>query len=54
MLKYNDPQKAMEFGNATCATKNTIFGDLPVSDFAEISKIIRDHQATGRQSEMDR
>lgn len=54
MLKYNDPQKAMEFGNATCATKNTVFGDLPVSDFREISKIIKEHQATGRQSEMDR
>lgn len=54
MLKYGDPKRAMEFGNATCATKNTIFGDLPVSDFDEISKIIRAHQATGTQSEMDR
>lgn len=54
LLKYEDPQKAMEFGNATCATKNTIFGDLPLSDFAEISAIIKAHQSTGPQSEMNR
>lgn len=54
LLKYDDPQKAMEFGNATCATKNTIFGDLPLSDFAEISAIINAHHSTGRQSEMNR
>ncbi len=54
LLKYGDPQKAMEFGNATCATKNTIFGDLPLSDFNEISSIIAGHQARGSQSEMNR
>lgn len=54
LLQYNDPQKAMEFGNATCATKNTIFGDLPLSDFAEISSIIKGHQTKGKQSEMNR
>lgn len=54
LLKYNDPQKAMEFGNATCATKNTIFGDLPLSDFNEISSIIKGHQTKGKQSEMNR
>ena len=54
LLKYNDPQMAMEFGNATCATKNTIFGDLPLSDFNEISAIVKAHQSTERQSEMNR
>lgn len=54
LLKYGDPQKAMEFGNATCATKNTIFGDLPLSDFGEISSIIAEHKAGGHQSEMNR
>lgn len=54
MLKYNDPEKAMQFGNATCAVKNTIFGDLPVSDFNEISTIIKAHQQKGKQSEMNR
>ena len=54
LLKYNDPQKAVEFGNATCATKNTIFGDLPLSDFNEISSIIACHKSTGKQSEMNR
>lgn len=54
LLKYDDPQKAVEFGNATCATKNTIFGDLSVSDFDEISAIIHSHQDKGKQSEMNR
>ncbi len=54
ILKYNDPKKAMEFGNATCATKNTIYGDLPLSDFNEISSVIKSHQTKGKQSEMNR
>lgn len=54
LLQYNDPKKAMEFGNATCATKNTVPGDLPISDFREISSIIEAHQNTGHQSEMNR
>jgi len=47
-------QKALEYGNATSSVKNTIPGDLPSSDLKEINNIIRDHQNTGRQSEMDR
>ncbi len=54
MLKYGDPQKALEFGNATSSVKNTIPGDLPSSDFKEISGIIRAHNATGPQSELNR
>lgn len=54
LLKYNDAQKAMEFGNATCAVKNTIFGDLLVSDFNEINSMIISHHTKGKQSEMNR
>ena len=54
LLKYGDPKKAMEFGNATCATKNTVFGDLLISDFNEISAMIASHQNKGQQSEMNR
>lgn len=54
LLKYGDAEKAMEFGNATSAVKNTIFGDLLVSDFAEISSMIEAHHSKGKQSEMNR
>ena len=54
LLKYGDAQKAMEFGNATCAVKNTIFGDLLVSDFNEINSMIVSHHTKGKQSEMNR
>ncbi|MBR4631168.1 MAG: hypothetical protein IKO57_12150 [Treponema sp.] len=40
--------------DATCATKNTIAGDLPLSDFNEIASIIKGHQTKGKQSEMNR
>ncbi|MBD5426877.1 MAG: sugar kinase [Treponemataceae bacterium] len=54
LLKYGDPKMAMEFGNATCATKNTVFGDLLISDFNEISAMIASHKDKGHQSEMNR
>ena len=54
LLKYGDPQKAMQFGNATSSVKNTVPGDLPSSDFKEIDRIIREHNATGPVSEMNR
>lgn len=47
-------QKALEYGNATSAVKNTIVGDLPSSDIVEIDALIRDHKNLGKQSEMDR
>lgn len=49
-----DCQRAMEYGDATSAVKNTIPGDLPSSDLTEINRIISAHKQTGRQSEMDR
>lgn len=44
LLKFNDPQKALEYGNAMAAIKNTIPGDMPVSDFQEITRVIREHR----------
>jgi 2-dehydro-3-deoxygluconokinase len=49
-----DCRKAMEYGNATAAVKNTIPGDLPSSDLKEIDTIIKNHQSTGPQLEMNR
>ncbi len=54
LLKYQDYQKAVEFGNAMSAVKNTVPGDLPATDFKEISSTIAAHQSTGIQSEMNR
>lgn len=54
LLKYDDPEKAMQFGNATSSVKNTVPGDLPSSDFKEIDRIIREHHSTGPASEMNR
>lgn len=54
LLKYNDPQRALEYGNATASVKNTIPGDLPSSDLREIDSIIKGHKATGPVSEMNR
>ncbi len=54
LLAYNDCQKALIYGNAVSAVKNTIPGDLPSVSEAEIETIIRDHNTTGRIAEMDR
>jgi 2-dehydro-3-deoxygluconokinase len=45
LLNFKSVQKALEFGNAMATIKNTIPGDMPVSDFNEISKVIADHQS---------
>ncbi len=47
-------QRALEYGNAASAIKNTIPGDLPSSDLAELTSVIKAHQCTGFQSEMSR
>ncbi|MEN8908194.1 MAG: sugar kinase [Clostridiales bacterium] len=44
ILKFNDIKKALEFGNAMAAIKNTIPGDMPVSDFNEVSRVIKEHK----------
>ncbi len=54
LLRYGDLQQALEFGDAASSLKDTIPGDLPSSDFAEVQRVIRDHQSTGPQSELVR
>lgn len=49
-----DYRKALEYGNATSALKNTIPGDLLSTDLKEIDGIIREHKSTGRIAEMER
>jgi 2-dehydro-3-deoxygluconokinase len=53
LIKYNSVRKALEFGNAMAAIKNTIPGDMPVSDFQEIERVIKDHREHN-ESEMIR
>ena len=54
ILKYHDPQKAIEFGNAMSAVKNTIYGDMPASSLGEITSVIESHKQVGPQEEMNR
>ena len=49
-----DCQKAVAYGNAAAALKNTIPGDLPTSDLSEVDTIIKEHNQKGPQSEMSR
>lgn len=54
LVRYNDPQRALETGNAMSAMKNTISGDMPACSPQEIESIIRSHHSTGHQDEMNR
>lgn len=55
LLKYNfDCKKALEFGDATGAIKNTIPGDFQASGIDEITSIIEEHKQAKDQSEMIR
>ena len=49
-----DCQKALEYGNAAGAVKNTIKGDLPSCSKREMDAIIRNHKHVGPELEMDR
>lgn len=49
-----DVEKAVKYGNAVSAMKNTIPGDLPQSTLSEIDAVIEDHYSTGFHSEMKR
>lgn len=55
LLTYDmDCQKAMEYGNATAAVKNTIPGDLLSTSLNEIDQIIATHKGLVPQTEMNR
>ena len=47
-------QKALQYGNASSAAKNTIPGDMPSLNLEEIQDIIEEHGNTGYHSEMKR
>jgi 2-dehydro-3-deoxygluconokinase len=44
----------VKYGNAMAALKNTIVGDMIVSDLNEVDRIIKSHTSTGPKSEMIR
>lgn len=54
ILKYNNLQKAVEFGNAMSVLKNTVVGDLSCVDFNLVERTINDHKSTGEISELNR
>lgn len=47
-------QRALEYGNAVSALKNTIPGDMQSTTLAEVDATIADHKSTGVISEMNR
>ena len=49
-----DISRALRFGNAASAVKNTVPGDLPSSDREELENVIADHNASGEVAEMAR
>lgn len=54
LLDGCDYHGALLYGNACSAVKNTIIGDLPASDRAEIEHTIASHSSGAAQSEMNR
>ena len=54
LLSGGDYQKAVAYGNAMSAIKNTIPGDLIATDPSEIASVVADHNSTGPKSEMTR
>ncbi len=54
LLKPGDIESALKYGNAMAALKNTIIGDMIVSDLVEVDRIIKSHNSTGPKSEMIR
>lgn len=53
ILKYNNLQNALEFGNAMSVLKNTVLGDLSCVDFNLVNRTIGEHK-TGQSSELNR
>lgn len=54
LVKHGDIENAVRYGNAMAALKNTIVGDMIVSDLGEVDRIIYSHNSTGPKSEMIR
>lgn len=53
ILKHNNLEKAMKYGNANSVLKNTIVGDISCADVVLVENIIADHE-NGNTSEMNR
>lgn len=53
ILKHNNPEKAMKYGNANSVLKNTIIGDISCADITLVDSVIADHE-NGSTSEMNR
>lgn len=54
LSSQGDCERALRFGDACSAAKNTIPGDMPSLNKREIEGIIEDHYNTGYKSEMKR
>lgn len=54
LIKHGNIENAVKYGNAMAALKNTIVGDMIVSDLQEVDRIITAHSSTGPKSEMIR
>ena len=54
LSKHGSCEKALAYGNAYSALKNTIPGDLPTSGLREVQNIIDAHRSTGVENEIDR
>lgn len=55
LLQYNlNCKKALEFGNAASALKNTVTGDILCTNIDEIISIINDHSKSSDFTEMNR
>lgn len=55
LLQYDGRcEQAIEFGNAMSAVKNTVVGDMPASDFEEISRVIAIHNSEQDSGELNR
>lgn len=54
LSKNGNCAKALSFGNATGAIKNTIPGDMQASLYSEVETVIKSHHLKGKDSEMVR
>jgi 2-dehydro-3-deoxygluconokinase len=54
ILKCRDLRSAVSFGNAACAAKCTVEGDLPCVNRGELDSMIRNHVPGAVSSEMNR
>ncbi len=55
LCRFGDIDSAAKYGDAMCALKNTVLGDMTVCDLTDIERIIRSHTDTGSpKSEMIR